>query len=71
MIRGKGCGFTPTTATVGTEEELVKACKDNIDTMAKGGGFVLATGCELISPDAFPHAKKMVEIAKTYGVYAK
>ena len=35
------------------------------------GGFILATGCELISPDAFPHAKRMVEIAKTYGVYKK
>ena len=65
-----GC-VPPTTATVGTEEELVKACKDNIDAMAKGGGFMLATGCELISPDAFPHATKMVEIAKTYGAYKK
>ena len=65
-----GC-VEPTTATVGTQEQLDKECMANIDAMAKGGGFMLATGCELISPDAFPHAKRMVEIAKTYGVYKK
>lgn len=65
-----GC-VQPTTATVGTQEAFDKECKESIDAMAKGGGFMLATGCELISPDAFPHAKRMVEIAKTYGVYAK
>ena len=31
-------------------------------------GFMLATGCELISPDAFDNARLMVDIAKTYGV---
>ncbi|MBQ9321048.1 MAG: uroporphyrinogen decarboxylase, partial [Eubacterium sp.] len=61
----------PTTVTVGTEEALEAECKANIDAMAKGGGFMLASGCELISTDAFPNAKKMVEIAETYGVYQK
>ena len=61
----------PTTTTSGSDEAFDKECMDNIDAMAKGGGFMLATGCELISPDAFPHAHRMVEIAKTYGVYQK
>ena len=44
-------------------------CKASIDAMAKGGGFMLATGCELISTDAFDNAHLMVDIAKTYGAY--
>jgi len=65
-----GC-VAPTTATMGPMEKLEKECYENIDAMAKGGGFMLATGCELISPESFPYAKRMVEIAKTYGVYQK
>ena len=65
-----GC-VAPTTATIGPMEKLEQECRDCIDTMAKGGGFMLATGCELISPDALPYAKRMVEMAKTYGVYKK
>ena len=59
----------PTTVTVGSPESIDAECRGNIDAMAKGGGFMLATGCELISPDAFAGARQMVEIAKTYGVY--
>ena len=65
-----GC-VAPTTVTVGTPEKVEAECKANIDAMAKGGGFMLATGCELISPDAFDNARLMVEIAKTYGAYHK
>ena len=57
--------------TVGTPEKVEAECKANIDAMAKGGGFMLATGCELISPDAFDNARLMVDIAKTYGAYKK
>jgi hypothetical protein len=32
---------------------------------------MLATGCELISPEAFDNARLMVNIAKTYGAYKK
>ena len=65
-----GC-VAPTTVTVGTPEKVEAECKANIDAMAKGGGFMLATGCELISPDAFDNARLMVDIAKTYGAYKK
>ena len=65
-----GC-VAPTTVTVGTAEAVEAECKANIDAMAKGGGFMLATGCELISTNAFDNARLMGEIAKTYGVYKK
>ena len=61
----------PTMVTMSGPEEFEKECKDQIDAMAKGGGFMLASGCELISPDAFDNAHRMVDIAKTYGVYQK
>ena len=63
-----GC-VAPTTVTVGTPEKVEAECKASIDAMAKGGGFMLATGCELISTDAFDNAHLMVDIAKTYGAY--
>lgn len=56
---------------VANDEHWEKQCRDNIDMMAKGGGFVLATGCEYPANASFDRAQKMVEIAKTYGVYRK
>lgn len=59
----------PSTAVFGTDEEWEEECRKNIDDMAKGGGFILATGCEYPSNGSFERAKKMAEIAKTYGQY--
>jgi len=56
---------------IASDEQWEKECKSNIDQMAKGGGFILATGCEYPANAPFDRAKKMVEIAKTYGVYNK
>lgn len=63
-----GC-VNPPKAMDGPEEDWIKECKDNIDDMGKGGGFVLATGCEYPANAPFDRAKIMVDIAKTYGVY--
>ncbi len=65
-----GC-VTPATAVIGTDEEWEAECKMCIDTMAKGGGFVLGTGCEYPSGINFDRARKLVEIGKTYGSYNK
>ena len=65
-----GC-VTPASAVIGTDEEWDKECTDQIDAMAKGGGFMLATGCEYPSGASFDRAQRMIEIAKTYGVYKK
>ena len=43
-----GC-VTPANAVIGTDEEWDEMCKKNIDDMAAGGGFILATGCVVVS----------------------
>lgn len=63
-----GC-VTPASAVIGTNEEWDLECKNNIDAMAKGGGFMLATGCEYPANASFDRARRMVDIAKTYGRY--
>ena len=37
--------------------------------MAKNGGFILATGCEFPSASPLDRAKRMVDVAKSYGIY--
>lgn len=65
-----GC-VDPTHATLVSLEEWEQECKESVDAMAKGGGFVLATGCEFPSGADFAYAKKMLEVAETYGRYDK
>lgn len=63
-----GC-VTPASAVIGTDEEWDTQCRDQIDDMAKGGGFMLATGCEYPASASFDRAQRMIDIAKTYGKY--
>ena len=65
-----GC-VTPANAVIGTDEEWDKQCTDQIDAMAKGGGFMLATGCEYPANAEFDRAQRMIHIAKNYGKYNK
>ena len=63
-----GC-VTPAAAVLGTDEEWDAECRKQIDIFKKGGGFMLATGCEYPSGADFTRAQRMVELAKTYGKY--
>lgn len=63
-----GC-VPPTELPQMSTAQLETICKQNIDTFAKGGGFMLATGCEYPANLSLDHAKTMVNIAKTYGKY--
>jgi len=65
-----GCA-TPANAVIGTDEEWDRQCTDQIDAMAQGGGFMLATGCEYPANAPFDRARRMIDIAKTYGTYRK
>ena len=65
-----GC-VTPANAVIGTDEEWDRQCMDQIDAMAAGGGFMLATGCEYPASAAFDRARRMIDIAKTHGRYRK
>jgi len=63
-----GC-VTPANALIGTDEEWDAMCREQIDIFKAGGGFMLATGCEYPANAPLDRAKRMVEIAKTYGRY--
>lgn len=59
----------PTKACIGPDEAWQQECRDCIDDMKAGGGFVLATGCEYPSDASLERAHEMVKLAKTYGRY--
>lgn len=63
-----GC-VTPASVVIGTDKEWDNECMRSMDTMMAGGGFMLATGCEYPANASFDRAKRMVELAKTYGKY--
>ncbi|HHU56288.1 MAG TPA: uroporphyrinogen decarboxylase [Acholeplasmataceae bacterium] len=49
-----------------TTEEIRKECEKQIEILGKGGGFILATGCEYPANLDLKAAKTMVEVAKSY-----
>ena len=63
-----GC-VTPANVVLATDEEWDRECMEQIDIFKKGGGYMLATGCEYPSGADFTRAQRMVELAKTYGAY--
>ena len=63
-----GC-VPPVMTVTGTDQQWDDCCKEHIDLMAKGGGFMLATGCEYPANAPFDRAQRMIDIAKTYGKY--
>jgi len=58
--------ITPSWLISATREEVIAECNKQMDEMAKGGGFILATGCEYPSGLDVGKAKIMVEAAKNY-----
>ena len=59
----------PTWIIHATEEEVQAECRAQMDVYKKGGGFILATGCEYPANADFRNAQVMIEEAKTYGIY--
>jgi uroporphyrinogen decarboxylase len=56
-------------AMLGTPDEIEEECKAEIEIFSKGGGFILATGCEYPPNAPLLNARRIVEAAKKYGVY--
>jgi uroporphyrinogen decarboxylase len=53
----------------GSIEDVETACREAIEILAPGGGFILGPGCAL-PPTVPPEAiDKLIECAKTYGRY--
>lgn len=60
-----GC-VTPSWLIPASREEVIEECNKEMDAMAGGGGFILATGCEYPSGLSADNAKVMVEAAHAY-----
>jgi uroporphyrinogen decarboxylase len=54
---------------LGTQEDVRRECKRQIDELAKGGGFILSTGCEFPPNGSLLNAIAMMEAAELYGKY--
>lgn len=52
-----------------TEAEIMEECRNEIDTLKAGGGFILATGCEYPANLSLDKAEVIVKAAKEYGTY--
>lgn len=56
-------------AFLGTPEDMKRECKRQIEELGKGGGFILATGCEFPPNGSLLNAIAMMEAAELYGRY--
>lgn len=52
-----------------TPEEAKEECKREIADLAKGGGFIMSTGCEFPPNGSLLNAIAMMEAAELYGKY--
>ena len=54
---------------LGTQDQVKEECKRQIQALAKGGGFILSTGCEFPPNGSLLNAIAMMEAAELYGKY--
>ena len=52
-----------------TPEQVKQKCKEQIEVLAPGGGFILSTGCEFPPNGSLLNAIAMMEAAEEYGRY--
>lgn len=61
-------GYIPTSLLVkGTPSEVMDECRRQIDVLAKGGGYIMAPGCEYPPNIPLTNAFAMMEAARRYG----
>lgn len=61
-------GYVPTPLLVhGSPSEVMDECRREIDVLAKGGGYILAPGCEYPPNIPLTNAFAMMEAAKRFG----
>ncbi len=54
---------------LGNPEQVKEECKRQIEELAKGGGYILSTGCEFPPNGSLLNAIAMMEAAELYGKY--
>lgn len=64
-------GYVPPSPTMmlGTPEQVKEVCKEQIQVLAPGGGYILSTGCEFPPNGPLLNAIAMMEAAEEYGRY--
>jgi uroporphyrinogen decarboxylase len=62
---------TPWNSVFGTDADWDAECLGSIDELAPGNGYILAPGCWYPASASFGRAKRMIDIATTYGVFDK
>ena len=61
-------GYIPTQLLIhGTPAEVMDECRRQIDVLGKGGGYIMAPGCEYPPNIPLTNAFAMMEAAKRYG----
>jgi len=61
-------GYIPTPLLVeGTPQEVMDACRKQIDVLAKDGGYILAPGCEYPPNIPLTNAFSILKAAEVYG----
>ena len=71
--RGKTCFLGPINTTLmasGTPQEVEDACREAIEIMAPGSGFILGPGCALGTETPADNIHALVESAKKFGAYS-
>ena len=65
------CGYVNPAqyAFLGSPADMREECKREIEELGKGGGFILATGCEYPPNGSIMNAIAMMEAAELYGKY--
>jgi uroporphyrinogen decarboxylase len=53
----------------GSTADVERACREAIETLAPGGGFILGPGCALPGTTPSNNIDKLIECAKLYGKY--
>lgn len=61
-------GYIPTPLLVeGTPQQVMTACREQIDVLARDGGYILAPGCEYPPNIPLTNAFSLIRAAEKYG----
>ena len=61
-------GYIPTPMLIhGTPQQVMDECRRQIDILAKGGGYILAPGCEYPPNIPLTNAFAMIHAARHFG----